>query len=84
MALVGGGDLQVHQDNNDHNDGNADAGNTDRDGDATSMTVAAEQWVALEPPILISRSNKTRFQNFSAPKARIQFQPLTSSGDWRI
>jgi hypothetical protein len=41
MALVGGDNIQVHQDNDDHNDGNADAGNTDQDGDATGKAAAS-------------------------------------------
>jgi hypothetical protein len=41
MALVGGGNIQVNQDNNDHNDGDADAGNTDQDRDATGMAAAS-------------------------------------------
>jgi len=47
MALVGGGDIQVHQDNDNHDDGNVTTGNvgnignaTDQDGDATGTAAA--------------------------------------------
>ncbi len=42
MALVGGDDIQVHQDNDDHNDGNDNAVNTgkDQDQDATRTATA--------------------------------------------
>jgi len=47
MALVGGGDIQIHQDNDNHDDGNVTAGNvgnignaTDQDGDATGTAAA--------------------------------------------
>jgi hypothetical protein len=44
MALVGGDNIQVHQGNDDHDNGNVDAsntGNADRDGDATSIAAAS-------------------------------------------
>ncbi len=44
MALVGGDDIQVHQDNNDHNGGNDNTvntgNNTDQDQDAAGMAAA--------------------------------------------
>jgi hypothetical protein len=44
MALVGGDDIQVHQDNDDHINGNNNAvntgNNTDQDQDAAGMAVA--------------------------------------------
>jgi hypothetical protein len=41
MALVGGDNIQVHQDNDDHDKGNVNAGNaTDQDGDATGTAAA--------------------------------------------
>jgi hypothetical protein len=41
MALVGGDDIQIHQDNDYHHNGNVDAGNTDRDGDATATAATS-------------------------------------------
>ncbi len=44
MALVGGDNIQVHQDNDDHDNSNVDAGNTGNanwDGDATGMAAAS-------------------------------------------
>jgi hypothetical protein len=41
MALVGGDDIQVHQDNDDHNNGNDNAVNTGNDQDQNAAGMAA-------------------------------------------
>jgi hypothetical protein len=84
MALVGGDDIQVHQDNDDHNNGNDNAVNTGDDQDATGTTTATGAAGGTGTTQFNLGLNRARSQNSLAPKAKIQFRLQTSSDDLKI
>jgi hypothetical protein len=88
MALIGGDDIQIERENDDHDDDLIDDGDHGNDQDTTGTAQVTEELPeplqeALDQPSSTSGWNRIKSRNSSAQKARTQFQQRTSSADWR-